>query len=25
VQLLAPKGSDDALLATAQWVADHLA
>jgi amidase len=25
VQLLAPKGSDDPLLATAQWVADHLA
>ena len=25
IQLLAPKGSDDALLATAAWVADHLA
>ena len=25
VQLLAPKGSDDALLATAAWVADRLA
>jgi Asp-tRNA(Asn)/Glu-tRNA(Gln) amidotransferase A subunit family amidase len=25
VQLLAPKGSDDPLLATAQWVADRLA
>jgi Asp-tRNA(Asn)/Glu-tRNA(Gln) amidotransferase A subunit family amidase len=25
IQLLAPKGGDDALLATAAWVADRLA